>query len=117
MATLNMNGPYELTSAKISAVVTKTSAGNYALGYVRDDKFIVHYVGRSDTDVAARLKQHVGKQYTRFKYSYATSAKAAFEKECRNYHDFGGKEKLDNTIHPDRPAGSGWKCPRCNIFG
>lgn len=46
-----------------------------------------------------------------------TSAKAAFEKECHNYHDFGGKEKLDNTIHPDRPAGSGWKCPCCKIFG
>lgn len=117
MATLDMNGSYELTTAKINAAVTKTSPGNYALGYRKDDIFVVQYVGRSDSDVAARLKQHVGKKYTRFKFSYATSAKAAFEKECHNYHDFGGKEKLDNTIHPDRPAGSGWKCPCCKIFG
>ena len=39
--------------------------------------------------------------------------KAAFEKECRNFHDFGGVEKLDNDIHPDRPDGAAWKCPVC----
>lgn len=117
MATLNMDGPYDLTTAKIGAVVTKTGPGNYALGYVNDkDTFIVQYVGRSDRDVAARLRQHVGEKYKQFKFSYATSAKAAFEKECINYHDFGGSQKLDNAIHPDRPAGTGWKCPRCNIF-
>jgi hypothetical protein len=116
MATLEMKGSYELTTAKINAEVTRTSPGNYALGYRSEDTFIVEYVGRSDTDVAARLKQHVGEKYARFKYSYATSAKAAFEKECRNYHDFGGKDKLDNSIHPDRPANSGWKCPCCKIF-
>ena len=41
MATLNMNGPYELTTKKIDEVITKTSAGNYALGYVKVKKFIV----------------------------------------------------------------------------
>lgn len=47
MATLNMNGPYELTTAKIDAVVTRTSPGNYALGYVNSENtFIVQYVGR-----------------------------------------------------------------------
>ena len=118
MATLNMNGPYELTRSKINEVVTRTSPGNYALGYVNSENtFIVQYVGRSDSDVASRLRQHVGEKYKRFKYSYATSPKAAFEKECINYHDFGGSQSLHNKIHPDRPAGSGWKCPRCRIFG
>lgn len=118
MATLNMNGPYELTRSKINEVVTRTSPGNYALGYVNSENtFIVQYVGRSDSDVASRLRQHVGEKYKRFKYSYATSPKAAFEKECINYHDFGESRLLDNSIHPDRPAGSGWKCPRCRIFG
>jgi hypothetical protein len=54
----------------------------------------------------------VGK-YKRFKYGYASSAKAAFEKECKLYHDF---EPRDNEVHPARPAGTNWECPRCPIF-
>jgi hypothetical protein len=119
MASLNMKGPYELTTEKIDEVVTRTSTGNYALGEVRGSTFYVHYVGRSDNDVKGRLKWWVGKnpsRYTHFKFSYATSPKAAFEKECRNYHDFGGSDILDNDSHPDRPAGTDWKCPICDKF-
>jgi len=119
MASLDMKGPYKLTAEKIDEVVTRTSQGNYALGYVRDNTFYVCYVGRSDTDISERLNQSVGKkpnQYTHFKFSYATSPKAAFEKECRNYHDFGGANKLDNEYHPQRPDGTNWKCPVCNIY-
>lgn len=118
MASLDMQGPYSLSATELDKQVTKTSAGNYALGYVKENgKFIVEYVGRSDADLNTRLKQHanVGK-YRMFKYSYATSGKAAFEKECQNFHDFGGTELLDNEIHPDRPAGSAWECPYCGIF-
>ena len=118
MATLNMNGPYVLTRTKVDEIVTRTSPGNYALGYVNDENvFIVQYVGRADSDVASRIKQHVGERYKRFKFSYASSPKAAFEKECKNYHDFGESQSLDNKIHPDRPAGTSWKCPYCDIFG
>ena len=93
-----MNGPYLLNKDKIDEVVTETSAGNYALGYVNEKgTFIVKYVGRADSDVNA-------------------SPKAAFEKECRNYHDFGGSKSLDNKIHPDRPKNSSWKCPCCDTF-
>lgn len=118
MASLDMGGPYELTSQKIGEVITRTSPGNYALGYVSDSTFYVLYVGRSDTDVNNRLKSWVGKsnRYKHFKFSYATSPKAAFEKECKNYHDFGGSEKLDNEQHPERPDGTNWKCPVCNIY-
>jgi hypothetical protein len=38
--------------------------------------------------------------YTRFAYSYAASAEAAFEKECRNYEAFGGSGVLDNEAPP-----------------
>jgi hypothetical protein len=38
--------------------------------------------------------------YTRFAYSYADSAEAAFGKECRNYDDFGGSATLDNVARP-----------------
>jgi hypothetical protein len=44
----------------------------------------------------------VDSSYTRFAYSYAGSAEAAFEKECRNYYDFGGSDILDNE-GPPRP--------------
>lgn len=117
MASLNMYDPYPLNDTEINKQVTRKSPGNYGLGYT-DEKntFIVLYVGRSDTDLNDRLHRWVGKKYKQFKYSYADSPKAAFEKECRNYHDFGGKEKLDNEAHPDRPSGTNWKCPVCKIF-
>ncbi len=115
MPSLNMNGPYVFTSEEIDKQITRTQAGNYALGHI-DKGFVVKYVGRSDTNVNDRLKKHLSEPYTHFKFSYATSPKDAFEKECKNYHDFGGDEgKLDNEIHPDIPSNSKhWKCPICD---
>lgn len=120
MASLNMQGAYNFTSSEVDQVVTKTSAGNYALGYEEKREagttFIVKYLGRSDTDVNKELKAKLSLKHPKFKYSYASSPKDAFEKECRNYHDFGGRDSLENKVHPDRPAGAGWKCPICSIF-
>ena len=116
MASLGMSGPYKLDKNAIDAKVSKTSPGNYALGK-KDAKgaFLVGYVGRADSDVNARLKSWVGKtKRPLFKFSYATSAKAAFEKECENYHDF---DPEGNDVHPARPDGTNWKCPRCKKFG
>ena len=117
MATLGMEGPYIFTSSEIDRVVTRTSPGNYALGRGEDSTFYVSYVGRSDNDVNKELKARLTLKHPKFKYGYATSVKAAFEKECQNYHDFGGSEKLDNKVHPGRPNGTNWRCPVCNIFG
>jgi hypothetical protein len=114
MTSLNMDGEFDLTIDSINREVNMASPGNYALGHINNNKFIVEYIGRSDSDINARLKQHVGK-YNKFKYSYATSPKSAFEKECKNFHDFGGA-LLDNEIHPDRPKDSGWKCLYCEKF-
>ena len=109
-----MIGPLRLTRENIAYHVTRTSAGNYLLLNQRGN---IRYVGRSDTNVRDRLLQHVGEGYAEFKFSYATSAKDAFETECRNYHDYG-EDNLDNGIHPDRPDNSpNWKCPRCKKFG
>jgi len=115
IASLNMQGSYDLNNEEIDTQVTRTSPGNYALGRVSDGTFYLSYVGRSDTDLNNRLKDWIGK-YKKFMYSYATSAKAAFEKECKNYHDFGESEKLNNKNHPQRPDGINWKCPVCDIF-
>ena len=113
-----MSKSYQLTDQRIDEVVTRVSPGNYGLGYTSDSTFYVYYVGRSDDDVNDRLHKWVGKSsnYKRFKFSYATSPKAAFEKECRNYHDFGGSKELDNKNHPQRPSGASWKCPVCTIY-
>lgn len=112
MASTGWNNYYSLSITEIDRVITRTSAGAYALGAVSNNTFNISYIGRSDSDLNARLKQHVGK-YIHFKAGYLDSPKAAFEKECHLFHDFS---PTDNTIHPDRPNGSGWKCPRCNKF-
>ena len=114
---LDMKGSYQLTNEEIDERVSKKSPGNYALGYrdEEDKKFVVRYVGRSDDDLKQRLKKQV-EEYKRFKFSYATSSKEAFKKECKNYHDSGESENLDNTNHPDRPDDSDWECPFCDNF-
>ena len=43
-------------------------------------------------------------RYTHFAYSYADSPTAAFEKERRNFGDFGGCWALDNQTEPDTAA-------------
>jgi hypothetical protein len=116
MATLGMLGSYDFNAPEIDRVVTKTSPGNYALGYVKEYNFYVKYIGRSDSDVNKELKARLPLKHLKFKYSYATSAKAAFEKECQNYHAFGGSEGLENRVHPNCPIVANWECPRCDIF-
>jgi hypothetical protein len=143
MRLLEMSGSYPLSDEAIDEAVTRTSPGNYALGYMDDMTFVVFYVGHSDFDLRHGLHDWVGtpsrydrfapaskaawatcrsglmplgapahgrvgcnvdSRYTRFAYSYASSAEAAFEKECRNYDDFGGSRELDNEAHPLRTA-------------
>lgn len=49
--------------------------------------------------------------YTHFSFSYAHSAFAAFERECRDYHGLGGCDGLDNRHHPEPLPASRWACP------
>jgi hypothetical protein len=118
MPTSGLYGPYELTTQNIDAVVRGIGPGAYLLGRLNasGDSFIADYAGRSDDDLNDRLKDWVGGKYPQFKYGFYDSPKAAFEKECHLFHDFGGTTTLDNDIHPARPKGTDWKCPRCNVF-
>lgn len=115
MASSGLNGPYPLTNAGVEGAVKSVSPGAYALGSTNSSggSFMIDYVGRSDDDVGARLKQHVPERYPQFKFGYFSSAKAAFEKECHLYHDFNPP---DNKVHPARPRNTNWTCPRCRIF-
>ena len=117
MASLGMLGPFVLTDAEVNKRVPENVMGNYAFGYIdkEDGAFVVCYVGRSDSDLKKEIKQQMrtdrAKGCTHFKYSIAKSVKEAFEKECRNYHDFGGNTKLHNKNHPDKPDGTEYECP------
>lgn len=138
LRSLEMRGTYALSDGAIDEALTRGSPGNYALGYMDGDSFSVFYVGRSDSDVRARLHEWVGMpsqserygslakaswavhgrgqlpldipqlgrvgnvdtSYTHFAFSYSDSPAAAFEKERRNFEDFGGFETLDNQFEP-----------------
>lgn len=81
MASLGMYGPYKLDSETMDEKVTRTSAGNYALGRKNEKGvFLVGYMGCADSDVGARLKSWIGKtKRLLFKYSHAASPKAALD--------------------------------------
>lgn len=118
MATLNMNGPFEFNNDIIDKILNSQSIGNYALGYKDEDgTFRVCYVGRAtEQPLKDRLKQHIGehpKKYKMFKYSYAKNDLEAYLKECKNYHDFGGSDKLFNDNHPAKLSRDSTVCPIC----
>ena len=114
MPASGLSGPYALNDDTIDKIITRTSAGSYALGETKTDgMFYIDYAGRSDGDVNGRLHDHAGR-YKQFKYGYFPTAKAAFEKECNLYHDFSPR---DNKVHPARSPNTNWTCPRCRALG
>lgn len=112
---MNMSGPFNLTVDEIDEKVYRTSPGGYLLGDLSPDGSLqVRYVGRSDTDLNRRLKDWAKRnEYGGFGFTYARSCLEAYVMECNNYHDYGGKEKLDNDIHPAHPNAAFPRCPRC----
>jgi len=110
MPNSGLYGPFPLTKDGVSNNVKGIGAGAYALGHSdAQGAFYIDYVGRSDDDLAGRLQQHTPEKYPIFKHAFFNSAKAAFDKECTLYHDFSPP---DNKVHPARPRGSNWACPR-----
>lgn len=108
-----LRGPFALTDCIIDRVVTDRSPGAFLLDDSDDGgDFSVAFVGRSDLDVNNQLHVYVGR-YRRFKFVYCPSARAAFQKECGLFHDFAPRD----NIHPHRPRGSQWTCPRCTLLG
>ncbi len=81
MQSLEMSGSYPLSDEAIDETLTRTSPGNYALGYMDGDTFNVFYVGRSDSDVRQRLHEWVGMP-SRFE-NYASPAKASWGMQHR----------------------------------
>jgi hypothetical protein len=106
MLVTGLDGPFSLTDDDIDGNVAG-SIGVYALGYERDDKFCILFVGRADYDLNDRLHLHVG-EYDIFKFRHFETLRDAFEKECNLYHDFA---PADNHCHPERPLGTDYHCP------
>lgn len=103
-------GPHPLTVAAVDQAVQGMGPGAYALGSkAASGGLLVAYVGRSDSDLNDRLKDHVG-NYSHFKYGFFNTPDLAFAKECRLFHDF---DTNANQVHPARPKGSLVRCPVC----
>ena len=100
---------YDLNAQTISRVVAAGFPGVYLLGHRGAIGLNVRYVGRSDTDLASRLKDHVS-WYSHFQFEYAVGPATAFHEECRLWHHHGGSQHLNNSIHPDSPLGMDLKC-------
>jgi hypothetical protein len=81
MRSLEMSGSFPLSDEAIDEMLMRTSPGNYALGYMDGDAFVVFYVGRSDCDLRQRLHDWVGMPslYER----YASPAKAPWGEHRR----------------------------------
>lgn len=115
MASLKLNGPYDLDEPTIDSAIRKESAGTFVIGMLDDEgTFVIEYVGRADSDLNSTLKaKEEETDFTKFKFIYTDSAEEAFTKECEIYHDF---EPPANEGHPQRPEHAYWKCPRCDIY-
>lgn len=110
MKSTGLGGPYPLSLEAIHAQTRGARSGAYALGYVDSrGRFCVTYVGSTDEDIQAVLLGCIGTAQ-HFKLQIYPSPESAFTKACELFHDFrpGG-----NLLHPDRPKGATWRCPRC----
>jgi hypothetical protein len=78
---LDMNGTFPLTASAIERELKRKGPGNYALGYMDVDGFVVLFVGRSDADVRSRLHAWVGapSQYR----AYAPAGRASWGSQRR----------------------------------
>ena len=109
--TPRLYGPIQLTEQRIEEHLVH-SPGIYALGYTRNDNFVIAYLGRADADLRTELKMHVRGPYQQFKFTYALSTRDAYEKQCELFHDSSG---LENDSHPRPPRGRHFVCPRCGV--
>lgn len=108
--------PFERNTIKIQ-VPEDIKKGNYRIGVIEDDWFIVKYVGRAtDQTLQERLLQHKNPSDVHyyddshyFSITPADNEDDAVKQECIDFHSFGGDEVLDNDIHPSLPDGT--LCP------
>ncbi len=111
---VDYKGPYVLDREVVTEKVPEEK-GNYLFLRKETDSYTVGYVGRSEKNLRQEILQQMGtyraNHCTHFVYALANTVRETFETECREYHKYGGKEKLNNRYHPDQPAGHNYPCP------
>jgi hypothetical protein len=101
-----LNGNFDLTKDTVDRIVSN-KPGAYLLGKKNSDgTMMVHYAGRSDYDLNARLKNHVD-NYPAFAFINLDTRKQAYDKECWLYHTFNPR---DNSVHPAKPSDTSYTC-------
>ena len=101
---IDLYGPFPLS--EIASRVEPNSIGVYVLS--RNGKH-ADYVGRSDSDLQARIgNSAVQGDYEFFWFGYVSSPMLAYKTECELYHEY---DPPDNAIHPAAPQGTNWRCP------
>lgn len=102
-----MTGPLPLTEQDINKNILGVLIGVYMLSRGNG---VVHYVGRSDTELSSRLKQHLNDgAYSQFWFEIVPSPLEAYYLECKCYHEYKPVDNSNN--HPALPPGATWKCP------
>lgn len=88
---------------------------------MRTDSDPVHYIGQAD-DLNAVLHEWAERvaetrYYRYFSYDYEDDTYERFRRACDLYHYHSESQfRIDNDEHPQRPEGTDWSCPHCNIF-
>ena len=104
-----------LDHSTVCGLVPEKMSGFYRLGNLEGSKFCVGYVGRSDYDLRARLRQHADTGKFCFFDFKVTDKYEAFLLECREWHilNTASDDVLTNINHPAAPKGKPFICPYC----
>lgn len=110
MSGLTLKGPFGLNFDTINDEIVDGCPGVFTLGFTDHlGRFCITYVGSAGAELKSVLRGFIGTSQ-QFKFLLMPEHEAAFVKECELFHQFN---PLGNFLHPERPAGSHWKCPRC----
>ncbi len=109
--TLDLNGPLILALDEIRRNVPSNASGVFAIGHLAPPgTFLIASVGISYGSLRDDLAGKIGTA-SHFRFRVYEGHKQAFEKVCHMYHDF---RPSGNVLHPARPRGAAWTCPRCS---
>jgi hypothetical protein len=113
-----MEGPFQLAESVIDTVVTRTAPAVFLIRRIEETPDYAHYRGRIGRAASGNLKQELklwlDSDYRVFCFDYADSPDAAFERQCRLWHELGGPDgKLINEGHPE-PDDESSRCPVCS---
>ena len=114
-----MEGPFQLSRGVIDAVVSDPRPAVFLLRRIEATPEYAHYCGRvgrtrRGESLGQALTRWVGSDYRVFWFEHTDSDRAAFERECRLWHELDGHAgTLDNAGHPGPDGNRGGHCPLC----